>query len=181
MQLVFSAVYGVLASHLCGVLAMRGSKQVLWAVNYKPTTAELMLIIWELCVCVQRKCDQYWPSEGEQTYDGGLTVHLLSTNVTAHYTVRMFSVRSPVKTLRKAQTCRYCHGLPNQSYFDDENWHQRNGIAKMRQLHCSVDMYRLTTGQYESSLLDMALCDAYITCRSICSDSTDFLCQNVTT
>ena len=53
------------------------------------------------CVCVQRKCDQYWPSEGEQTYDGGLTVHLLSTNVTAHYTVRMFSVRSPVKTLRK--------------------------------------------------------------------------------
>lgn len=54
-----------------------------------------------MCVCVQRKCDQYWPSEGEQTYDGGLTVHLLSTNVTAHYTVRMFSVRSPVKTLKK--------------------------------------------------------------------------------
>jgi len=54
-----------------------------------------------VCVCVQRKCDQYWPSEGEQTYDGGLTVHLLSTNVTAHYTVRMFSVRSPVKTLKK--------------------------------------------------------------------------------
>jgi len=54
-----------------------------------------------VCVCLQRKCDQYWPSEGEQTYDGGLTVHLLSTNVTAHYTVRMFSVRSPVKTLKK--------------------------------------------------------------------------------
>jgi len=50
---------------------------------------------------MQRKCDQYWPSEGEQTYDSGLTVHLLSTNVTAHYTVRMFSVRSAVKTLKK--------------------------------------------------------------------------------
>jgi len=50
---------------------------------------------------MQRKCDQYWPSEGEQTYEGGLTVHLLSTNVTAHYTVRMFSVRSAVKTLKK--------------------------------------------------------------------------------
>jgi len=52
-------------------------------------------------MCMQRKCDQYWPSEGEQTYDSGLTVHLLSTNVTAHYTVRMFSVRSAVKTLKK--------------------------------------------------------------------------------
>jgi len=52
---------------------------------------------------MQRKCDQYWPSEGEQTYDSGLTVHLLSTNVTAHYTVRMFSVRSAVKTLKKVE------------------------------------------------------------------------------
>ena len=52
-------------------------------------------------MCTQRKCDQYWPSEGEQTYDSGLTVHLLSTNVTAHYTVRMFSVRSAVKTIKK--------------------------------------------------------------------------------
>ena len=58
-------------------------------------------------MCMQRKCDQYWPSEGEQTYEGGLTVHLLSTNVTAHYTVRMFSVRSAVKTLKKVSYIYY--------------------------------------------------------------------------
>ena len=60
-----------------------------------------MFVWYCIVMCVQRKCDQYWPTEGEQTYDSGLTVHLLSTNVTAHYTVRMFSVRSAVKTLKK--------------------------------------------------------------------------------
>ena len=72
-------------------------KQVMLTVECERVDVDKMRV-----VCVQRKCDQYWPSEGEQTYDSGLTVHLLSTNVTAHYTVRMFLVRSPVKTLKKA-------------------------------------------------------------------------------
>ena len=68
----------------------------------------MMMLLMMMMMDVQRKCDQYWPSEGEQTYDCGLTVHLLSTNVTAHYTVRMFSVRSAVKTVKKVTfTCRY--------------------------------------------------------------------------
>jgi len=72
---------------------------------------------------MQRKCDQYWPSEGEQTYEGGLTVHLLSTNVTAHYTVRMFSVRSAVKTLKKvsymSSICRLLLQFMEPSYYVD--------------------------------------------------------------
>lgn len=49
----------------------------------------------------QRKCDQYWPNEGEQQYEGGFTVRLQSTSVTAHYTVRTFALRPSSKHQKK--------------------------------------------------------------------------------
>ena len=44
------------------------------------------------CFRCQRKCDQYWPSEGEQIY-GQFNVRLTSVHVSGHYTVRMFAMR----------------------------------------------------------------------------------------
>ena len=54
---------------------------------YKQKT--LMQIVFN---ALQRKCDQYWPSEGETTY-GHTHVKITNTFVTAHYTVRVFSLR----------------------------------------------------------------------------------------
>ena len=41
---------------------------------------------------VQRKCDQYWPSEGEHQYDH-MSVKLLNTYTMAHYTIRVFTLK----------------------------------------------------------------------------------------
>ena len=40
----------------------------------------------------QRKCDQYWPTEGDNVY-GLMNVKLLSESVTAHYTLRKFMLK----------------------------------------------------------------------------------------
>lgn len=41
---------------------------------------------------LQRKCDQYWPNEGETQY-GQLTVKLLNYYRMAHYSIRVFTVK----------------------------------------------------------------------------------------
>ena len=43
-------------------------------------------------LALQRKCDQYWPSEGESVY-GLMSVKLLSESVTAHYTLRKLMLK----------------------------------------------------------------------------------------
>ncbi|KAK7794416.1 hypothetical protein R5R35_010393 [Gryllus longicercus] len=42
--------------------------------------------------CLERKCDQYWPKEGTETY-GVIQVRLVEENVLATYTVRTLQIR----------------------------------------------------------------------------------------
>lgn len=42
---------------------------------------------------LQKKCDQYWPTEGEENYEGFI-VRLLNEYVTAFYTIRMLTIRN---------------------------------------------------------------------------------------
>ena len=41
----------------------------------------------------QRKCDQYWPEDGIETY-GPIQVKHVNTFSRAHYTVRIFSLKN---------------------------------------------------------------------------------------
>ncbi len=50
-----------------------------------------------VCVCVQVKCDQYWPSRGTETY-GMIQVTMLDTVELATYSVRTFALYK-VRTL----------------------------------------------------------------------------------
>lgn len=49
-----------------------------------------MKITW-VCVYVQVKCDQYWPSRGTETY-GMIQVTMLDTVELATYSVRTFAL-----------------------------------------------------------------------------------------
>ena len=62
-------------------------------------TCSLQIVVHMPCCCfAQRKCDQYWPSEGETVY-GLMSVKLLSESVTAHYTLRKFMLKHSTNKL----------------------------------------------------------------------------------
>ncbi|XP_060555238.1 tyrosine-protein phosphatase 99A-like isoform X5 [Ruditapes philippinarum] len=53
----------------------------------------VIIMITNLIERGRRKCDMYWPEEGSETY-GYVTVKHINTFSRAHYTVRMFSLKS---------------------------------------------------------------------------------------
>ncbi|CAD5115277.1 DgyrCDS4270 [Dimorphilus gyrociliatus] len=52
----------------------------------------VIVVITNMTEKGRKKCDQYWPSEGEETY-GNFTVKLLSTTERAFFTIRVFSIK----------------------------------------------------------------------------------------
>lgn len=56
---------------------------------------------------VQRKCDQYWPEDGIETY-GPIQVKHVNTFSRAHYTVRIFSLKN-VKLKKVSRDSKWLH------------------------------------------------------------------------
>jgi receptor-type tyrosine-protein phosphatase gamma len=56
--------------------------------------------IEKFVLTVQKKCDQYWPKEGTETY-GLIQVRLVQEDVLATYTIRKFAIRHMKVCTRK--------------------------------------------------------------------------------
>lgn len=67
--------------------------------------------VYKRLLVLQRKCDQYWPTDGMEIY-GNMAVKLLSTVQRAHYTVNMFSLRN----MKVKKVCMQLISVPLFSY-----------------------------------------------------------------
>ena len=56
-----------------------------------------------LLICFQRKCEQYWPDEGEKLY-GSVLVKILDTEMTSDFIIRTFEI-SKVSAKSKERKC----------------------------------------------------------------------------
>lgn len=68
-----------------------------WQSGIMTTKASALKIVCPvcfLCVCVQVKCDHYWPSDHDPLYYGDLIVQMLSESVLPEWTIREFNICS---------------------------------------------------------------------------------------